>query len=132
MLVSKLVPWSFQAGDTIMTEGEVGDKLYIIELGVCQAYVDGRDEPVANIGSGAFFGELAVLYDVPRGATIRAATDVTAGSLSRKDLESAVSADKIARMRALAPVPKMARDSATPPRETREPATPPPETGEPS
>lgn len=104
MLVGKLRPWTFRAGELIVREGDIGDMLYVIEKGVCDASktFDGKEVVVAQLKKGAFFGELAVMYDMPRTATVRAATDVVAVSLSREDIFSTVSPDKIARMRDIA------------------------------
>jgi len=104
MLVGKLKPWNFSAGQFIIREGEVGDMLYVIEKGVCDAIkeIDGKEVVVSQLKRGAFFGELAVMYDMPRTATVRATTDVVAVSLSREDIYSTVSPDKIQKMRHIA------------------------------
>jgi CRP-like cAMP-binding protein len=54
------------------------------------------------IGREEFFGELAVMYATPRTATVRAKTDVTCLSLSRDDLNSTISASKIAKLAVVA------------------------------
>jgi len=60
---------SYTASDTIMTQGEPGDKFYILEEGACEAIKDGVK--VADYGVGDFFGELALLKNQPRAATIK-------------------------------------------------------------
>jgi len=104
MLVGKLKPWSFRAGQTIIREGDIGDMLYVIEKGVCDAskMFDGKEVAVSQLKKGAFFGELAVMYDMPRNATVTAATDVEVVSLSREDIFSVVSPEKIVKMRHIA------------------------------
>eukprot|EP00913_Durusdinium_trenchii_P002475 g2287.t1 len=86
MLVSKLKPWNFSAGRYIIKEGEIGDMLFIIEKGVCDAckYLNDQEVVLTQLKKGAFFGELAVMFDMPRTASVRAATAVTAMSLTRE------------------------------------------------
>lgn len=109
-LVGKLRPWNVEAGESIVTEGEIGDKLFIIELGTCEVwkmqpqmdtdyYVNTK---ICEIEKGDFFGEMAVMYDMPRSATVKAVTPVTLLSLSREDLFSSIPAEKIERMKILA------------------------------
>jgi signal transduction histidine kinase len=79
----------FRAGETIFAAGDVGDGLYVIESGrvLIAALVDhGESRPLAVIGPGDFFGEMAVLDDAPRSATATAETDTKAFYLSRDEL----------------------------------------------
>ncbi|CAJ1394057.1 unnamed protein product [Effrenium voratum] len=104
MLVSKLKPWNFPAGRYIIKEGEIGDMLFIIERGVCDACKILNDQEVVltQLKKGAFFGELAVMFDMPRTASVRAATPVTALSLTREDITSVIGEEKISKMQILA------------------------------
>ncbi len=80
---------AFRAGDVIFAAGEVGDGLYVIETGRVQISAvvnDGAPRPLASIGPGDFFGEMAVVDDAPRSATAVAETDTTALFLSRTDV----------------------------------------------
>jgi len=72
-------------GDDIIKQGEDGDCLYIIDEGSVDIFVarpgadgkiaDGdRGSKVVTFGSGALFGELALMYNAPRAATVTAAT----------------------------------------------------------
>jgi len=103
-LVGKLRPWNYDAGDTIFSEGEDGDKLFIIEGGTCQIYknIDQVCTRICKVDKGDFFGELAVLYDMPRSATVVASTSVTLLSLSREDMYSTINEDRIEHMKILA------------------------------
>ena len=79
----------FRAGETIFAAGDVGDGLYVIESGRVQiaAMVDRTESrPLASIGPGDFFGEMAVLDDAPRSATATAETDTKAFYLSRDEM----------------------------------------------
>ena len=61
--------------------GSEGDYFYIIERGKFQVIVNGK--PVAELDDGRSFGELALLYNTPRAATIRALTPCSVFSLDR-------------------------------------------------
>ena len=79
----------FRAGEVIFAAGDVGDGLYVIETGRVQisAVVNrGDPRPLASIGTGDFFGEMAVVDDAPRSATAVAETDATAFFISRAEM----------------------------------------------
>jgi signal transduction histidine kinase len=80
---------SFNAGQLIFAAGDVGDGLFVIETGRVQisAVVNsGEPRPLASIGPGDFFGEMAVIDDSPRSATAVAETDASAFYLSREEM----------------------------------------------
>ena len=59
---------SFPAGKVIFAAGDIGDGLYVIETGRVQisaAVNNGAPRPLASIGAGDFFGEMAVIDDSP-------------------------------------------------------------------
>ncbi|MDD7909105.1 MULTISPECIES: cyclic nucleotide-binding domain-containing protein [Pseudovibrio] len=66
----------FQDGEDMCVQGDVGDSAFIILSGEAAVVVDG--EHVATVGHHAIVGEIAILCDVPRTATLRAVgtTDV--------------------------------------------------------
>jgi CRP-like cAMP-binding protein/ABC-type iron transport system FetAB ATPase subunit len=78
---------SFDAGEILFRQGEVGDKAYIIVEGTAEVILetDGGDKRLAMIGKNELFGELALLCDAPRTATVRAETPLTVLGIS-KDL----------------------------------------------
>ena len=68
----------FMDGDEICHQGEVGDAAYIILDGEADVLVDtpGGALRVATVGKNDIIGEIAILCDVPRTATVTASTDV--------------------------------------------------------
>jgi len=101
-LVEALKPAYFVAGDRITEEGSIGDNLYIIERGECEVIkeVGGIMKPVTRMVSGDFFGQLGVLYDMPRSATVVAVTqNVSMLSLDRNAIYSTIPSHKIEKMK---------------------------------
>ena len=69
----------YREGESIVTEGEPGDRAYIIERGNCDVWKNVAEKRVfiRRLGPGDVFGETAVLTREPRTASVIAATDVT-------------------------------------------------------
>ena len=78
--------------------GEPGDRFYIVENGEVEIVPEGR--PPSVHAPGAYFGEIALLRDVPRTATVRAHTDVDLLALARDDFLAAVNGDPESRQAA--------------------------------
>jgi MFS family permease len=87
-LAARLTPVQAQGGEEIIREGDHGDRFYVVSSGEVEVLVDGR--PPKREGEGSYFGEIALLRDVPRTATVRAATDVELYALDRDDFLPAV------------------------------------------
>jgi predicted MFS family arabinose efflux permease len=85
-------------GTEIVREGDEGALFYVIASGTVEVVQGGRH--VATLGPGDYFGEIALLRDVPRVATCRAETDVELYSLERRRFVSAVSGHKTSSARA--------------------------------
>jgi len=84
---------TFLPGDTIITQGEKGDVLYIIESGELDCFKTFKDsEPrlVKQYFPGDSFGELALLYNAPRAATVVAKTKCILWSLDRETFNNIV------------------------------------------
>ena len=66
----------FEAGDVIFRQGDLGDSVYVIEEGECEVFCErkGEQELLAILGRGACFGEMALLSDRTRSATLCART----------------------------------------------------------
>ncbi len=73
----------FGSGDHIITEGEPGDAFYLLESGEASAFKGGMDQSVKDYERGDFFGELALLDDKPRAASVIAKTEVKVAKLGR-------------------------------------------------
>jgi cAMP-dependent protein kinase regulator len=71
----------YPAGSTIIKEGDVGDKFYMLEEGEVEATI--RGQPVKHYKAGDYFGELALLEDRPRAATIVSKTEVKLAMLGK-------------------------------------------------
>jgi CRP-like cAMP-binding protein len=90
LLLTRLDDESFAAGATMIRQGEVGERLYVIREGRVEVI---RGEPghasqrVAELGPGDFFGEIALLISCPRTATVRALTPVRAWSLGGREFD---------------------------------------------
>ncbi|MEP7003588.1 MAG: cyclic nucleotide-binding domain-containing protein [Chloroflexota bacterium] len=85
-LAGYMVPIAFAAEDVVCRQGDPADGLYIVVRGTFGVYVadDGGERLVNAIGPGHYVGELALLVDQPRSATIRATSD---GEILRLDRE---------------------------------------------
>jgi CRP-like cAMP-binding protein/Zn-dependent protease len=75
-------------GETLVTQGEPGDSFWVIRSGQVHVIQDGT--AVRTLGPGSHFGEVALLLDVPRTATVRARTAVRAFRLRREGFDRLV------------------------------------------
>jgi MFS family permease len=91
-LAGRLVRVAVPAGETVMREGDLGDRFYVIESGSLAATFQGR--PLSTMGPGECFGEIALLRDVPRTATVTAVEDSVLQALERDDFLAAMSGDR--------------------------------------
>ena len=65
-------PAKFQPGEVIFSEGDKGDKMYVIRSGDVEVERDGKI--VETLSGGGIFGEMALIDGSPRAATARAKT----------------------------------------------------------
>ena len=91
-LAMRVRPLSVPAGTVVIREGEGGDVFYLIESGQVDVIRDGK--LVATLGAGQYFGEIALLHDVPRTATCVARSDAELYELGRRVFVSAVSGNE--------------------------------------
>jgi len=71
----------FAAGKVLCKEGESGGEFYVIMSGEVEVTRGGKT--VATVGDGGFFGEVSLVQDVPRNATVTATTPIRSFVLTR-------------------------------------------------
>jgi cAMP-dependent protein kinase regulator len=102
-IAERLTPMNVKKGDTVITEGEVGDTMYLIKSGEVGVYTTLMEEEgvsviktdqerlhLASLKEGDFFGEQALITKEPRTATVIALTDVQLLEFSKRDLAAVV------------------------------------------
>uniref|UniRef100_K3WEA6 cGMP-dependent protein kinase n=1 Tax=Globisporangium ultimum (strain ATCC 200006 / CBS 805.95 / DAOM BR144) TaxID=431595 RepID=K3WEA6_GLOUD len=91
---------TIQAGENVISQGTPGNCFYVLESGSCDIIVD--NELVGKYNNGDAFGELALLYNCPRAATIRAITGCILWTVERttfrKIMATTASATQLARV----------------------------------
>lgn len=80
-LIGDLEPVNVAAGQDVIVQGEVGERFFVIEAGQVEVFEDGVFR--RNEGPGESFGEIALLHDVPRTATVRTTVDSRLLALDR-------------------------------------------------
>ena len=78
----------YQDGEGIIRQGEVGDCMYVIQLGKAEVVVEtnGQTVRLAVLNENDFFGEMAIFEDQVRSATVRALGAVRALTVDKKTL----------------------------------------------
>ena len=93
-IADALEPVYFDVGDVILKQGELGDTFYIVQQGDVEVTQSRRNpnsgewsKPIhlTRLAAGDYFGEIALLKNTPRAATVTALTGVTCIGLNRKD-----------------------------------------------
>ena len=87
-LAGRLVPLRLEPNTEIVREGDPGDRFYIVAEGTVEVSEYGR--PIAELGAGGYFGEIALIRDVARTATVTTKTSVVLYALDRDDFLAAV------------------------------------------
>ncbi len=73
----------FPPGSTIIKEGDPGEAFFLLEDGQAQVFKRGIEKPVNSYKKGDYFGELALLNDAPRAASVVSTTDVKVATLGK-------------------------------------------------
>jgi MFS family permease len=87
-LASRLVPLRVDPGTVVVREGDAGDRFYIVVEGTLDV-IQGEAH-LTDLEAGGYFGEIALLRDVARTATVVAKTDAVLYALDRDDFLAAV------------------------------------------
>ena len=118
-VAGRLVPLRVEAGSVIVREGDAGDRFYIVAEGEVEVTQSGA--PVTELAAGGYFGEIALLRDVTRTATVTARTNAVLYALDREDFlaavtghpQSAEAAESVMAARLAGPASTGYRSSAT-------------------
>jgi len=86
-VAANLIPVAVAAGDTVIRSGEVGDRFYVVGSGALDIDAPGHR---LTAGAGDYFGEIALLRDIPRTATVTASADSVVYALERDDFLAVV------------------------------------------
>jgi CRP-like cAMP-binding protein len=100
-------------GKTLAKEGETGSEFFVVVQGTATARRNGRK--VATIGPGSFFGELALLDQGPRAATVTADTDMQLLVLSSREFFSLLDKNPTVTRHILRGMAERLRESETAP-----------------
>jgi MFS family permease len=92
-LAANLVPLTVKADQLVIRAGEVGDRFYIVGKGALDISADGAHTTAHEAD---YFGEIALLRDVPRTATVKALADTKLYALQREDFLAAVTGHQAA------------------------------------
>lgn len=78
------------AGEAVFHEGDLGDSFYVVIAGdvVVEKSGDATPVPLAHLGPGSCFGEMGLVGDRTRSATVRAVTDVETIRIDRQHVEA--------------------------------------------
>ena len=87
--------WTAAAGTAIVRQGELGDRFHIVQAGTVEVTVDGKR--VRTQGAGTFFGEIALLRDISRTASVTALTAVEILSIAREPFLAALTGHRSSR-----------------------------------
>ena len=87
-MASELETVTAAAGTVVIRQGDHGDRFYVVQSGRLKVIVDGS--PSGELGPGDSFGEIALLRDVRRTATVEAETDAQLQALGRDAFLDAV------------------------------------------
>jgi CRP-like cAMP-binding protein len=79
---------TFAAGEEITTEGEISVGFFVIEEGRAKVTMNGKS--VGELGPGDHFGEIALIAETPRAATVTAETDLRCHGMTSWDFRSLV------------------------------------------
>ena len=89
LLAKRMTREEVGPGTTLITEGDPGDRFYVLLAGVMSVTQDGFGQR-ALLRPGDYFGEVALAMDIPRTATVRAVTPAVVASCDRETFDEYV------------------------------------------
>jgi uncharacterized protein YhbP (UPF0306 family) len=90
-MTAELQTIEVEAGDVIVRQGGPADKFFIVLSGAVELVRDeGIEKTLAKLGQGQFFGEMAIMRDAPRSATVRAVEPTTLMVMDRDTFKGLV------------------------------------------
>jgi CRP-like cAMP-binding protein len=91
-LVSSFVPKGIKKGTVIIKENDLGTKMYFVRTGVVEVTTekDGNIISLAKLGPGDFFGEVSVITERPRTASVTALTKVNLVEIAKEDIDEEI------------------------------------------
>jgi MFS family permease len=92
-LAGRLVPLRLEPGTVVVKEGDHGDRFYIVAEGTLEVSEYGRT--LSELKAGGYFGEIALIRDIARTATVTTATDTVLYALDREDFLAAVTSHPV-------------------------------------
>ncbi|KAI9338772.1 cyclic nucleotide-binding-like protein [Obelidium mucronatum] len=89
-ITSALEPCYYVPGDVVFVQGEIGHDMYFIQSGAVLVSISGKG--VAILRDGAFFGEIALVANIPRTATVQAVSSCVLYRLSQDSFDKIINA----------------------------------------
>ena len=90
-LASRLHPGVAMPGDFIIKKGDLGEEMYFISQGTVELLDDDEENILVRLSEGSFFGEMALILDQPRAASLRSADYTDLYILERTEFEQVIS-----------------------------------------
>jgi hypothetical protein len=112
-IVDAMEERAFGEGDVIIRQGDPGEHLYILAAGTCDIFKDGVC--VLQCSPGMVFGELALMYDAPRAATVVATSPVRTWAMDRLTFKQVMFGTTLRRVSPLGPPSGLSPPPPTPP-----------------
>jgi CRP-like cAMP-binding protein len=91
LLALSIKPIIFLKSEYIVKKGDIGSEMFFINRGTVDVVSEDGNIVFASMTEGKFFGEISLIFSVPRTASIRAATNCDLFMLTKKDLDEALS-----------------------------------------
>ena len=85
ILLDAMFPKEYEEGEVIITQGGDGDNFYVLDTGICEVYKD--DALVQTCTEAMSFGELALMYNAPRAATVKVKEKAKVWALDRQSFK---------------------------------------------